>query len=381
VSLWHLDCSACDFTQPGSDRASVCPRCGQPLLVHYDSPWPSRDAILPRWDMWRYRAVLPILDDEQPTSLGEGASPMIDARALAREIGVARLWIKDEGLNPTASFKARGMSAAVTRAAALRMPGLVVPTAGNAGAALAAYGAAAGLPVRVFAPATTPSPILATIRALGADLDLVEGHIGDAGKLARAFAADRGYFDMSTLREPYRIEGKKTMGLELAEQLGWRLPSHVIYPTGGGTGLIGMWKVFGEMRDAGWLAADEPMPRMIVAQAEGCAPIVRAFANGADHAVPWENPDTHASGLRVPGPLGDRLILRALRESGGDAAAVGERAIRDDTLRLSRSTGIDAAPEGGCALAVLALLVRERRIHADAEILLFNTGSGASYRF
>ncbi|MEO6526025.1 MAG: threonine synthase [Gemmatimonadaceae bacterium] len=381
MSRWHLECSACDFTQPGRDAASVCPRCGQPLLVRYDSPWPARDAILPRWDMWRYRDALPILDEESPTSLGEGATPLLDAPLLARQIGVARLWIKDEGLNPTASFKARGMSAAVTRAAALGVPGLVVPTAGNAGAALAAYGAAAGLPVRVVAPASTPAPILATIRALGADLDLVDGHIGDAGKRARAFAAAHGFFDMSTLREPYRIEGKKTMGLELAEQLGWRLPSHVIYPTGGGTGLIGMWKVFAEMREAGWLAADERMPRMIVAQADGCAPIVRAFVEGRDHAVPWENPDTHASGLRVPGPLGDRLILRALRESGGDAASVGEQTIRDDTLRLSRVTGIDAAPEGGCALAVLALLLRERRIAADAEIVLFNTGSGASYRF
>ncbi|MDB4883189.1 MAG: Pyridoxal-5-phosphate-dependent protein beta subunit [Gemmatimonadetes bacterium] len=381
MSRWHLDCSACDFTQSGTESASVCPRCGQPLLVHYDSPWPARDAILPRWDMWRYRAVLPILDDESPISLGEGATPLVDAPRLARELGIARLWVKDEGLNPTASFKARGMSAAVTRALALGGRGLVVPTAGNAGAALAAYGAAAGVPVRVFAPATTPEPILATIRALGADLDLVDGHIGDAGKLARAFAAAENYFDMSTLREPYRIEGKKTMGLELAEQLEWRLPSHVIYPTGGGTGLIGMWKVFGEMRDGGWISPDERMPRMIVAQADGCAPIVRAFVEGADRAVPWENPDTHASGLRVPGPLGDRLILRALRESAGDAAAVSEQSIRDDTLRLSRATGIDAAPEGGCALAVLATLVREGRIASDAEVLLFNTGSGASYRF
>jgi threonine synthase len=273
------------------------------------------------------------------------------------------------------------MSAAVTRAAALGVPGLVVPTAGNAGAALAAYGAAAKLPVRVFAPATTPAPILATIRALGAELSLVDGHIGDAGKAARAFAVTEGFFDMSTLREPYRIEGKKTMGLELAEQLGWRLPSHVVYPTGGGTGLIGMWKVFGEMRDGGWLARDARLPRMIVAQPDGCAPIVRAFRAGAVSAVPWENPETHASGLRVPGPLGDRLILRALRESNGDAASVSEDAIRRDTLRLSRLTGVDAAPEGGCALAVLELLVREGRIAADADVLLFNTGSGASYRF
>jgi threonine synthase len=257
----------------------------------------------------------------------------------------------------------------------------VVPTAGNAGAALAAYGAAAGIPVRVYAPASTPTPILATIRALGADLQLVDGHIGDAGRQSRAFAAEQGYFDVSTLREPYRIEGKKTMGIELAEQLGWTLPTHIVYPTGGGTGLIGMWKVFAEMRAGGWLPNDEPLPSMIVAQAEGCAPMVRAFHAGDFKATPWENPETHASGLRVPGPLGDRLILRALRESNGDAASVSEDAIREATLRLSRVSGIDAAPEGGCALAVLEVLVREGRVPSDARVLVFNTGSGASYRF
>jgi threonine synthase len=381
VSHWHLDCSACDHTQAGDTLASVCPACGQPLLVHYDTPWPARDAILPRWDMWRYAPVLPLRDGETPVSLGEGATPLKELPALAREIGVARLWVKDEGLNPTASFKARGMSAAVTRAAALGIPGFVVPTAGNAGAALAAYGAAASIPVRVYAPASTPAPILATIRALGADLHLVDGHIGDAGKQSRAYAAEHGFFDVSTLREPYRIEGKKTMGLELAEQLGWSLPSHVIYPTGGGTGLIGMWKVFAEMKQGGWLDAGVAFPKMVVAQADGCAPMVRAFEAKADRALPWENPTTHASGLRVPGPLGDRLILRALYESGGDAASVSEETIRRDTLRLSRASGIDAAPEGGCALGVLDALVREGRIPADAEVLLFNTGSGASYRF
>ena len=381
MSLWHLDCSACDYTQPGNTLASVCPTCGQPLLVRYDSPWPSRSTILPRWDMWRYAGILPLADGEAPVSLGEGTTPMREIPKLAREVGVARLWIKDEGLNPTASFKARGMSAAVTRAAALGVAGLVVPTAGNAGAALAAYGAAAGLPVRVYAPASTPSPLLATIRALGADLQLVDGHIGDCGKLARAFAAEQGYFDASTLREPYRIEGKKTMGIEVAEQLGWSLPTHIIYPTGGGTGLIGMWKVFAEMRDGGWLPGDAAFPKMVVAQADGCAPMVRAFEQHADRAVPWENPTTHASGLRVPGPLGDRLILRALYESGGDAASVGEEEIRTQTLRLSRASGIDAAPEGGCALGVLERLVREKRIPADAEVVVFNTGSGASYRF
>jgi threonine synthase len=381
VSSWHLDCSACDYSQAGNVLASVCPVCGQPLLVHYDSPYPARDTILPRWDMWRYAPVMPLAQGETPVSLGEGTTPMREIPALAAQVGVARLWVKDEGLNPTASFKARGMSAAVTRAAALKVPGVVVPTAGNAGAALAAYAAAAGIPVRVYAPRSTPSPILATITALGADLQLVDGHIGDAGKQSRAYAAEHGFFDMSTLREPYRIEGKKTMGLELAEQLGWRLPSHIIYPTGGGTGLIGMWKVFGEMRDAGWLEVGADMPHMVVAQADGCAPMVRAFDSRADFAVPWENPQTHASGLRVPGPLGDRLILKAVYASDGLAASVSEEIIYADTLRLSRASGVDAAPEGGAALGVLDKLVREGRIGADAEVVVFNTGSGASYRF
>jgi threonine synthase len=342
---------------------------------------PPRAAVTARWDMWRYAPVMPLKQGEEPVSLGEGLTPMHDLPKLARELGVARLWVKDEGLNPTASFKARGMSAAVTRARGLNVPGLVVPTAGNAGAALTAYAAAAGIPVRVYAPATTPKPILDTIVTLGADLQLVSGHIGDAGKQARAFAAESGYFDVSTLREPYRIEGKKTMGIELAEQLGWRLPTHIIYPTGGGTGLIGMWKVFAEMVDGGWLPKDIAMPHMVVAQADGCAPIVRAFKAGLDRATPWENPETHASGLRVPGPLGDRLILRALYESKGDAHSVSEDAIRAATLKLSRASGVDAAPEGGCALAVTEQLVAAGRIPKTAEVLVFNTGSGASYRF
>ncbi len=342
---------------------------------------PPREAVTERWDMWRYAGVLPLKQGETPVSLGEGLTPLQELPRLAREIGVARLWVKDEGLNPTASFKARGMSAAVTRARGLGVTGFVVPTAGNAGAALTAYASAAGIPVRVYAPESTPKPILDTIRTLGADLQLVSGHIGDAGKQARAFAAETGYFDVSTLRVPYRIEGKKTMGIELAEQLGWTLPSHIIYPTGGGTGLIGMWKVFEEMRDGGWLSKDIAFPHMVVAQADGCAPIVRAFAAGETKAIPWENPTTHASGLRVPGPLGDRLILRALRESNGEAHAVSEDAIREGTLKLSRASGVDAAPEGGCALAVTEQLVAAGKIPHDAEVLVFNTGSGASYRF
>lgn len=382
MSSWDLRCSACDVVQPGDKLASVCPQCGQPFLVNFTSRLPDRSSIeSQRWDMWRYSSLLPLNEGEKPITLGEGATPVADLPELARAIGIRRLWVKDEGLNPTGSFKARGMSAAVTRAVANGVKGFVAPTAGNAGAALAAYAAAAKLPAVIYAPDTTPPPLLESIRVLGARLELVKGHIGDAGKAARAFAAESGYFDVSTLREPYRIEGKKTMGIELAEQLGWRLPDAIIYPTGGGTGLIGMWKVFAEMRDAGWLASDAKLPRMVTAQADGCAPIVRAFAEGKDRATPWENPQTHASGLRVPGPLGDRLILRALRESNGDAASVGEDAIREATRRLSSRSGIDVAPEGGCALAVLEKLVREKRLDASAEVVVFNTGTGASYRY
>ena len=380
MRTWHLVCSACDAQQAGDAPATLCSKCGQPFLVEYDGPAPARSELLDRWDMWRYAPLLPIKQSEAPVTLGEGATPLLDAPSLARACGVRRVWVKEEGLNPTGSFKARGMSAAVTRAKGFGVKGLVVPTAGNAGAALAAYAAAAHIPARVYAPRETPAAILNTIRTFGAELVLVDGHIGDAGKHARAFAAEGGYFDVSTLREPYRIEGKKTMGLELAEQLGWQLPTHIIYPTGGGTGLIGMWKVFREMCAIGWLPRAVAMPRMIVAQASGCAPIVRAHKAGAERATPWENPRTHAAGLRVPGPLGDRLILRAVRESGGDAVDASEDAIRSTTDELTRQTGIDAAPEGGCELAVLREMARDGRIGADAEVVVFNTGSGSSYR-
>lgn len=360
--------------------AQVCPECGQPYLVRYTRLPDGPDTLIDRWDMWRYAAWLPLAPDESPVTLGEGATALLPVPALASALGVRTLWIKDEGLNPTGSFKARGMSAAVTRAKALGVAGVVVPTAGNAGAALAAYGAAAGLRVRVYAPAETPAAILTTIRTLGAELVTVDGHIGDAGKAAREFATNEGWFDVSTLREPYRIEGKKTMGLELTEQLGWRFPDAIIYPTGGGTGLIGMWKAFQELIAAGWIDQGVKLPRMISAQAAGCAPIVRAFRAGAERASPWPSPQTHASGLRVPGPFGDRLILRALRESQGDAEVADEAEIREATVEISGRTGIDASPEGGCALAVCRRLVATGRLAREAEILLFNTGSGAPYR-
>ena len=380
VPTWTLHCSACDAPPiDGAARAGTCTACGQPLLARYDAR-PPRYALETRWDLWRYRALLPLADGEAPVTLGEGLTPMLEAPALARTVGVRRLWIKDEAQNPTASFKARGMSAAITRARALGATGVVIPTAGNAGAAIAAYGAAAGLRVRVYAPRTTPRPILDTIRAFGADLQLLDGHIGDCGRAARAHAAETGDFDLSTLREPYRVEGMKTMGCELAEQLGWRLPDAIVYPTGGGEGTVGIWKAIAELRDAGWLDAAERLPRMIVAQAAGCAPIVRAWRERASQATPWENPTTHASGLRVPAPLGDRLLLRTLAESEGDAESVDEDTIRAATREMASATGIDAAPEGGCALAVTRALVQAGRLARDAEVVVFNTGSGASYR-
>jgi threonine synthase len=375
---WTLRCSACD-TAAERDRASICGACGQPLFARY-APVPKGTPLADRWDAWRYAPFLPLEAGEAPVSLGEGLTPMIEAPTLAAATGVRRLWVKDESQNPTVSFKARGMSAAVTRAKAQGFPGLVVPTAGNAGAALAAYGAAAGLPVRVFAPRTTPRPILDTIEALGATLIRIEGHIGDAGKLAIAYAAESGYFNVSTLREPYRVEGMKTMGFEMAEQLGWRLPDALVYPTGGGEGTIGIWKAINELMAGGWLPDGATQPRYVVAQAAGCAPIARAFAANEDRATPWFDPVTYASGLRVPSPLGDRLLLRVLRETHGLAGTATEEAMRDWTLRMATATGIDAAPEGGCALSVLRDAVTAGTLSADAEVVVFNTGSGASYR-
>jgi threonine synthase len=378
VTTWTLTCSSCDHAEAQDAAVGLCPKCGQPFLVRFTSPPPSRGQILARWDLWRYAPALPLGDDETPVCLGEGVTPLIEAPGLARLAGVRRLWVKDEGVNPTASFKARGLAAAVTRARARGVPGIVVPTAGNAGAALAAYGAAAGIRVRVYAPATTPRPILDTIRAMGVELVTIDGHIGDAGKMANEFAKESGYFNVATLREPYRVEGNKTLALELAEQLDWNLPDAVVYPTGGGEGVIGMWKAFQEMRAWNWTASNTP--RIIVAQADGCAPIVRALREGSDRATPWENPTTHAAGLRVPGPLGDRLVLRAIRDTAGDAASVSEEAIREATRLVASTTGIDAAPEGGCGFAVVTDLVRQGRLDSASQVVLYNTGSGASYR-
>ncbi len=381
---WSLECSGCGTRRDAAGLPTVCEACGMPWLVRYArriAPPPrGRDALERRTGpqgMWRYREFLPLDDGEQPVTLGEGGTPLLPARRLGEALGMADLWIKDEAANPTGSFKARGLAAAVTRAVAAGAQRFVLPTAGNAGVAAAAYGARAGASVKVYAPRSTPAPLLGQIAAYGADLELVDGHIGDCGARAKAYAARTSAMDLSTLREPYRIEGKKTLGLEIAEQMGWIPPAAIVYPTGGGTGLIGMWKAFLELIEAGWIRG--PMPRLFSVQAAGCAPVIRAFESGSDHCEPWPNPETVASGLRVPGPLGGRLMLRALRESAGGAVAVSDAELVDGAALLSRLEGVDACPEGGAAVAAAKALLAQGRLLPGDRVVIFNTGAGVLY--
>lgn len=380
---WTLECSGCGHARDAAGLPGVCESCGAPYLVRYGAPPPPEARSLlreRRWTMWRYREWLPLLPGEAPVTLGEGGTPLLRLERLAASSGFrsGELWVKEEGTNPTGSFKARGLAAAVTRAVRGGARRFVVPTAGNAGVALAAYAARAGVEARVYAPRDTPPAILAQIRSFGAELVLVDGHIGDCGQAARAFAAEAGAVDVSTLREPYRVEGKKTLGLELAEQLGWTLPDAIVYPTGGGTGLIGMWKAFMELRDAGWVRG--PLPRLYGVQATGCAPVVQAFDAGAERCAPWPDPRTIAAGLRVPGPLGDRLMLRALRDSRGGAVAVGDETLAAAARELATVEGIDAAPEGGAALAGAGELLRRGALDGRERVVVFNTGAGWLYR-
>jgi len=377
---WTLECSGCPRHQDANGLPTVCPDCGSPWLVKYarQTGAGARAALEKRGGgMWRYREFLPLVGDEEPITLGEGTTPLLPARRLGLGVGVPDLWVKDEAANPTGSFKARGLSAAVTRAVRAGATRFVLPTAGNAGVAAAAYGAKAGATVRVYAPRTTPRPLLGQIAAYGAQLELVDGHIGDCGKLAKAYAAETLAMDLSTLREPYRIEGKKTLGLEIAEQLGWRLPGAIIYPTGGGTGLIGMWKAFLELIAAGWVKG--PMPRLFTVQSAGCAPVVKAFEAGADKCEAWKDPVTVAAGLRVPSPLGGALMLKALKESRGGAVAVTDQALTEAQRQLSTLEGVDACPEGGAAVAAVKVLVERGRIPRDERVVVFNTGAGVLY--
>jgi threonine synthase len=375
---WTLECSGCGATAAADGLPNVCPSCGAPWLVRYSRSFdlPLRGQLAGA-GMWRYRALMPLRHNEQPVTLGEGGTPLLRAARLAEHLGGARLWIKDEAVNPTGSFKARGLAAAMTRATAAGASRFVLPTAGNAGVAAAAYAARAGASVRVFAPDTTPRPLLAQMKAYGADVVTVDGHIGECGRLAREYASAALAFDLSTLREPYRIEGKKTLALEIAEQFGWRPPGAIIYPTGGGTGLIGMWKGFGELIAAGWVRG--PMPRLYTVQSSGCAPVVQAFERGLDRCEPWKDPWTVAAGLRVPAPLGGALMLRALRDSRGGAVAVTDDALTQAARWLSSLEGVDACPEGGAAVAAAQNLLLGGTIGRDEDLVLFNTGAGVLY--
>jgi threonine synthase len=379
----HLECSV-PCGAPARDpreRHFLC-SCGAPLLARYDldgaRAW-SRESLVGRApNMWRYRELLPIFDGEQPVTLGEGFTPLFHARALGATLGLDRLYIKDESLNPTNSFKARGQSAAITRAKYLGAKTIALPTAGNAGNAAAAYSAAAGLACEVFIPKDAKRPFIDECRLYGANVTLVDGLITDAGRMAAEKGGPLGWYDVSTLKEPYRIEGKKTMAYELAEQMDWQWPDWIIYPTGGGTGMVGMWKAFDEIEHIGWVKKGT-RPRMVSVQAENCAPIVRAFQQGTEKAQPWEGASTLADGLRVPRAIGDFLILRAVRESGGTALAVTDRSMVDGMLAIGSHAGVSAAPEGGAALVAIQQLVAAGSIKPHDSVVLFNTGGALKY--
>lgn len=326
--------------------------------------------------MWRYRELLPVRERGQIVSLGEGYTPLLPAPHLGSVVDLPHLWVKDEGLNPTGTFKARGSACGTSMARALGIEEVALPTAGNAGAAWACYGAAAGVRVHVAMPADAPLTNQVECRLYGADVTLVDGLISDATRVVEAGIRARGWFDVSTLREPYRIEGKKTLGLEIVEQLGWEPPDAIVFPAGGGVGIIGIWRAVGQLREMGWI---DRVPRLVATQAEGCAPIVKAFDEGKDEAEFWEGARTIAAGLRVPKPLGDFLVLRAVRETGGTAVAVSDEEILDAMGALSRTAGIVAAPEGAAALAA-AIRLRERGDFGPGDrIVLVNTGSGIKY--
>ncbi len=376
-----LECTATGETFESEQLIGLSP-AGKPLFARYDL-----DALKGRFtpeavagrtpSLWRYAEVLPVRDPNFRVTLGEGFTPLVSSPRFARTLGVRRLWIKDEGQNPTGSFKDRGLCMAVSRAYELGARELAIPSAGNAAGSSAAYGAAAGLPVHVVVPEDTPVPILAEIRALGADLQLLDGLISDCGRIVRQRCDEDGWWDLSTLKEPYRVEGKKTMGYELFEQLGGRLPDAIVYPTGGGTGLIGMWKAFAEMEELGWIGSERP--RMFCVQSTGCAPMVRAWEKGWEDAGMWEDAVTYAAGLRVPGAVGDFLILRGIRESGGGAVAVPDTEMQEWVDRMGAATGIFGAPEGGATAAAVPRLMDMGLIGAGDEVVLFNTGSGLKY--
>ena len=379
-TLGWLECSRCHVAYDTHLPASLC-RCGGILLARYRLEEAARTmtagAIASRPPtLWRYAEVLPGSGD--PVTLGEGMTPLLPLRFLGPALGVETVLLKDEALNPTGSFKARGMATAVTMARAFGIRRIALPSAGNAGSAAAAYGALAGLAVELFLPEDTPEPFRLEAAVHGATVHLVRGDIAACGRVMREHDEAKDWFDLSTLREPYRVEGKKTLGYEIAEQLGFKLPDVIVYPTGGGTGLVGMWKAFEEMEQLGLIVRGR-RPRMVAVQAEGCAPIVDAMTQNANHATPWVDARTYASGLRVPAPLGDALILQALRESGGTAVAVSDGEMAKAQLDFARGEGVFACPEGGATLAAARKLVASGFIAATDVLVLFNTGTGLKY--
>ena len=380
--LSHLECTYCRATASADRPASTCPECGRVLYARYDLE-AAKIAVTPENlpgrppTMWRYFEVLPVRAESDVVSLGEGFTPLLRAERLGERIGSNALYVKDEAVNPTGSFKVRGLSVAVSKAKELGLTGLALPTAGNAGGALAAYAARAGIAAHVFMPKDAPEANRKEVVLSGGRLTLVDGLIGDAGRLCREAAASEGLVDVSTLQEPYRAEGKKTMGYEIAEQMGWKLPDAIIYPTGGGTGIVGIWKAVEEMEQLGW--TDGHRPRMFSVQAEGCAPVVRAFRQGAEFAQPWEDPHTVASGLRVPSPFADYLILRALRESGGGALAVSDQELMEHMRLIASLEGVQACPEGAATAAAARRLLSDGTLSQDDTVVLLNTGSALKY--
>jgi len=380
----HLECASGCGAGPFDPHFIhfLCPSCSLPMLARYDlqaaRAW-KRESLVGRVPtMWRYRELMPLLLGDDPITLGEGFTPLLHARSLGHTLELERLFIKDESLNPTNSFKARGLSAAITRAKALGATTVVLPTAGNAGNAAAAYAAAAGIACQVFIPKDAKQSFVDECHLYGATVTLVDGTIVDAGRLAAEKGKPLGWYDVSTLREPGRVEGKKTMGFELAEQFGWKLPDWIIYPTGGGTGIVGMWKAFEEMEAIGWLEPGR-RPKMVSVQTEGCAPIVRAFHQGLEKALLWENPHTVADGLRVPKAIGDFIMLKNIRESGGTAVVVSDAQMVEDMMTIGRLEGVSAAPEGAATLGAARQLVADGQIKPHETVVLFNTGGALKY--
>ncbi len=380
--LQYLECTACGARFSPRELHTVCTRCGKVLYPRYDLER-ARAAVdladLARRPptMWRYRELLPVQDPENIVTLGEGMTPLLPLPGIGRSLGLRHVFVKEEGLNPTGSFKARGLSAAVSKARELGVRAAAMPSAGNAASAAAAYCARAGMELYLVMPADAPHTNKAECAVYGAHTYLIRGLITDAARAIREGGEGKGWFDMSTLREPYRVEGKKTLGYELAEQFGWSLPDVIIYPTGGGTGIVGMWKAFEEMEQLGWIGAHRP--RMVIVQAAGCAPMVRAYREGRETAEPWRDAQTIAAGLRVPAAIGDYLILRAVRDSGGAAYAVSDDEIRAGMQELARRDGLFACPEGAATYAALQAMVRDGQIGPDERVVLFNTGAGLKY--